>query len=267
MDECASWQIRQGDSLMLLKEVESESIDLVMTSPPYAERRKNQYGGIPASEYPDWMLDIVRESMRTLKRTGSFVLNIKEHVSDGVRDTYVFETVLKISREFRWVDTYIWAKTNPFPTGSKKRLKDGFEYCFHFAKTKDYKFYPNNALVPANSRFLESEKRRKSKGVHNTNNGSGMNMSRRVSSSDFVRPSNVISLPTDTSNHRHPATFPEGLPERFIKLMTDSGDIVLDPFVGSGTTGKVAVLLGRRFLGFDINQEYCEMAKARIHEV
>lgn len=259
-------EIECGDCIELLRSIERESVDLIVTSPPYAERRKGQYEGVQASDYPEWMLNVVRESMQTLKETGSFVLNIKEHVTDGVRDTYVFETVLRIAREFRWVDTYIWAKKNPFPTGSKRRLKDAFEYCFHFAKTRNYKFNPNNALVPADSRFLESERRRMNKGVHNTNNGSGMNMSKRVSSSELVRPSNVILLPTDTSNHLHPATFPIGLPERFIKLMTDRGDVVLDPFVGSGTTGCAAISLGRSFIGFDISSEYCDMARTRIRK-
>lgn len=259
--ECA---IVNGDCIDVLKGIPDGSIDLIVTSPPYAERRDGRYDGVPVADYPDWMMRVVSEGMRVLKDTGSFVLNIKEHVNAGVREQYVMRTVLALAERFRWVDTYIWVKKNPFPTGSKRRLKDAFEYCYHFAKTKSYKFYPDNALVPADSRFLQSEARRKNTGAHPVSNGSGMNMSRRVPPNELVRPSNVITLPVDTSNHDHPATFPVGLPERFIRLMTDDGDLVLDPFAGSGTTGAACIELGRRFMGIEKDGGYCDMAAARL---
>jgi site-specific DNA-methyltransferase (adenine-specific)/site-specific DNA-methyltransferase (cytosine-N4-specific) len=258
------YEIFIDDCLSVMSEMEPESIDLCVTSPPYAEQRKDSYGGIPANEYKDWMLSVTEQVMRLLKPTGSFVLNIKEHASNGVRDRYVLETVLALADAYRWVDTFIWVKKNPFPTGSKRRLKDAFEYCYHFAKTADYKFFPEHAMVPADSRFLESESRRRNIGRHDTANGSNMKMSRRVSSSDMVRPSNVIILPTDTTNHSHPATFPKGLPQRFIDLMTEEGDTVLDPFSGSGTTGVAAIESGRAYVGIEIRSDYGRLSIERL---
>lgn len=258
------YEIHNGDCLEVMSRMPDGSVDLIMTSPPYAEQRFGQYGGVSPERYPDWMLQVVSEGMRVLKDTGSFVLNIKEHVDNGTRDQYVMRTLLAISEKFRWVETYILVKKNPFPTGSKKRLKDAFEYCFHFAKTNDYKFFPERALVPADNKFFESESRRTNTGAHNVSNGSGMNMSKRVAPTEFVRPSNVIVLPIDSTNHDHPATFPVGLPERFIRLMTDEGDVVLDPFMGSGTTGVASKSLGRSFIGIEQDAHYCDIASARI---
>lgn len=255
--------ILNQDCLEYMQTLPDNCIDLVITSPPYAEQRKATYGGIDANNYPSYMTTIGKEIYRILKPTGSFVLNIKEHVSKGVRDTYVLKTVLALSEIFMWNDTYIWNKSNPFPTGSKKRLKDGFEYCYLFTKTKDYKFNPNNVLIKSESKWIESEKKRKNKGSHNVTNGSGFNMSQRYVS-DMVRPSNVLTLPVDTTNHKHPATFPVALPSFFIKLLTDELDVVYDPFAGSGSSLVASKELNRNFIGTEIIKEYCDIAKERI---
>ena len=254
-----------GDCLQYMRTLPDDCVDLVVTSPPYAEQRTDTYGGISEDEYVDWFENIGKEISRILKLSGSFVLNIKEHVRNGCRSTYVFETVLRLSRVLQWRDTFIWNKSNPFPTGSKKRLKDGFEYCFWFTKTNQYKFFPNEVLVKSDSKWIASELQRKNKGEHPVKNGSGLNMSRRYVS-DMVRPSNVLTLAVDTTNHLHPATFPIGLPEFFIKLMSESGDLVFDPFAGSGTTLLAAKQLGRRYLGCDVKVEYVDIARKRAGE-
>lgn len=246
-----------------MKTLDDSSIDLVVTSPPYAEQRSNSYIGVSAEEYAQWFLPVAKEIHRVLRPTGSFVLNIKEHCKNGVREIYVLKTVLELSKLFNFTDTYIWNKTNPFPTGSKRRLKDGFEYCFWFTKSKEYKFFPNEVLIKSTSRFLDSEKRRKNRGEHNCNNGSGMNMSRRYIS-DMVRPSNVLTFPVDTTNHLHPATFPISIPSFFIRLMTEEHDVVLDPFCGSGTTLLAAKNLNRSYLGCDNNPKYIDITKRRL---
>ena len=251
------------DCLHFMRTLPDDCIDLVVTSPPYAEQRADTYGGVPEQDYPDWFSSIGKEIYRILKPTGLFVLNIKESVKNGVRSTYVLKTVLSLSEIFNWSDTYIWNKTNPFPTGSKKRLKDGFEYCYVFSKTNNYKFYPNNVLHQSTSKYLESEKRRSNRNAHSVTNGSGMNMYRRASP-DLVRPSNVITFPTDTTNHKHPATFPIELPSFFIKLMTEENDIVYDPFAGSGTTLKAAQQLNRHYLGSEIESQYIPIIEDRL---
>jgi DNA modification methylase len=205
--------------------------------------------------------------MRVLTDDGSMVLNIKEHVRDGVRSPYVYKMALMISESpYHLVDEFVWHKTNPFPTGSKKRLKDGWERCFHITKKLDYKFNPKAVSAPSTSKYANDSARRKNKGAHSVNNGSGMNMSKRVVV-DKVRPSNVISGSSSNLNIGHPAAFPEYLPEFFIKLLTDPGDRVLDPFVGSGTTALAALNLGRSVIGIDSNIDYVDLARERISKI
>lgn len=251
------------DCLQFMSSMPENSVDLVVTSPPYALRRKDTYGGIDERMYPSWFFSVASKLYRVLKPTGSFVLNIKENVNDGVRSPYVEKTLVLLRGLFRFSDTFIWVKTNPFPTGSNRRLKDGFEYCYWFTKSEDFKFYPDNVLVPSVSEYFQSEMRRQNKGAHDTTNGSGMNMSKRYVA-EYVRPSNVLTFPVDSTNHVHPAAFPKKLPLFFIKLMTDEGDLVFDPFCGSGTTCLAARDSGRNYLGCDVQQEYVTIARERL---
>lgn len=255
-----------ADAISMLRVMEDESVDLVITSPPYAERRKEAYGGIPADKYVEWFLPISAELLRVLTPTGSFVLNIKEGTHKGERQTYVYELALALCKQgWLFMEEFMWNKTNPFPTGNKKRLKDGFERCYHFAKTKKFKFFPNEVRTKSLSKWAEDNERRKNKGAHHTTNGSGMNMSRRIVG-DLVRPSNVLTMPTSSVNIDHPAVFPLGLPEFFIKLMTEPGDLVLDPFMGSGTTALAARKLGRRYEGVEMMERYIEAMFWRLAE-
>ena len=248
-----------------LGRLKDDSIDLVLTSPPYANQRKDTYGGISEDEYPNWMLSIAKEIKRVLKPTGSFILNIKEHSIDGVKSTYVLKTVLLLSEIFLWKDTFIWNKKNPFPTGSNRMLKDGFEYCYWFTKSLDYKFFPDNVLVKSESIYSDSEKKRRNKEMMATRNGSKMNMHERYWA-EYVRPSNVITLSSSNISTIHPATFPQELPDFFIKLMTEKGDLVYDPFVGSGTTCVSAKSLERNWIGTEIIKEYSDYANERVSQ-
>ena len=126
----SDWEIVNSDCLEQLKLMQDNSVDLVITSPPYAMQRKDLYGGVSVEDFPQWFSEIALEVKRVLKPTGSFVVNIKENCDNGVRETYVMETILKVANILRFTDTYIWKKINPFPTGGNKRLKDAFEYCF-----------------------------------------------------------------------------------------------------------------------------------------
>lgn len=246
-----------------LQKIPEDTFDLIITSPPYAGKRKDSYDNIPISEYADWLVERTKGFLNRIKPTGSVVINIKEGVVNGRRETYVLEYLLQMAKCGYWSETYIWNKTNPFPTGNKKRLKDAFEYCFHFTKSKDFKFYPENCLVPANPKWVENNKKRKNKGEHNTNNKSGMNMAVRTCS-DMARPSNVITCPTNTINIGHPATFHINIPKFFINLMTEKGDFVFDPFMGSGTTALACKELGRDFYGVDKEKKYVNMSKERL---
>lgn len=254
-----------GECLAELRLIKSNTVDTWVTSPPYAKQR--DYQGAKADDYIDFIFPIIAEAKRTLKDSGSIFVNIKEHCFKGERHLYVFKMIIHFVEVIglKFVDEFIWKKTNPFPTGSKKRLKDGFERVLHFTKTKDYQFYPNNVLVKSESKWLESEKRRSNKGSHNTNNGSGMDMGSRIAM-DMVRPSNVITGSTSNINIGHPAVYPEYLPEFFINLTTNKGDLVGDMFMGSGTTGISAKKTGRKFLGIEMSEDYFNIAKSRIHK-
>lgn len=252
------------DCLEYMKTLPDDCVDTIITSPPYAEQRTDTYGGIPESEYQEWFMGVAREIYRVLKPTGSFILNIKEHVNAGARSPYVYKLVLALSELFIWNDTFIWNKPNAFPSGNDKRLKDGFEYCYMFTKTKDYKFFPKNVLV--RSKSYESEIRRTNKGVHNTNNKSGMNMSVRVAN-EYVRPSNVLEINAGCYGSDHPAAFPVDLPLFFIKLLTEEEDLVYDPFAGSGTTLYAAKQLERHFIGTEIMPEYIPIIENRLNQI
>lgn len=252
----------QGDSSKELSKLLSESVDLIVTSPPYAKQRG--YNGYDASAFNDFLMPILNECKRVLKDSGSLVLNIKEHCSKGQRSLYVYHLVIAmVEAGWRLVDEFVWYKTNPFPTGSSKRLKDSWERIFHFTKSNNYKFLPNEVLIPSESKWLESDKKRKNKGEHKTTNGSNMNMSKRVVS-DMVRPSNVIKGSTSNTNIAHPAVYPLYIPEFFIKLMSEEGDTILDPFLGSGTTGISAINLNRNFIGIELDSSFFDLSKKRI---
>ena len=242
-----------------------DTFDLIVTSPPYAQKREGIYQGVDVKDYAQWLLKVSIVMMGRLKPTGSFVLNIKEGVVKGKRETHVLEYLLEMAKRGWWAETFIWSKTNPMPCGNKKRLKDGFEYCYQFTKTNDYQFFPENVLVPANPKWLADNLKRKNKGNHFVNNGSGMNMKIRTVD-PMVRPSNVIVLPTNTTNTKHPATFPIGLPKFFINLMTKEGDLVLDPFCGSGQTLLACMDTNRHWVGNDFKQEYVDLTMERINK-
>ena len=253
----------KGDCLERMKEIESGSVDVWVTSPPYAKQR--DYNGANSVDYIDFISPIFLEAIRTLKEDGSVFINIKEHCNNGQRDLYVYKMIINFVEVIgaRFVDEFIWNKTNPFPTGAKTRLKDGYERVLHFTKSKKYKFYPSNVLVKSESKWLEGEKRRSNKGSHNVKNGSGMNMSKRICS-DMVRPSNVLTGTSSNKNIGHPAVYPVYLPEFFIKLSTKEGMVCGDMFMGSGTTGVACKNLNRDFIGIELDEDYFNIAKERI---
>lgn len=253
-----------ADCMVALDEIADNSVNLVMTSPPYAMQRG--YGGAESYKYLDFISPIAHKLKDKIKPDGSIIINIKEHCNKGVRDLYVYKMVIHFVEVLglNFVDEFVWVKTNPFPTGSKTRFKDGWERCLHFTKGK-HAFYPEQTLVKSESKWLESEKRRANKGEHNVTNGSGMNMTKRVCQ-DMVRPSNVIIGSSSNINIGHPAVYPKYLPEYFIKAFTKEGDTVLDPFMGSGTTGISAKELNRKFIGIEKQEDYFNIALNRLGE-
>tara|TARA_R110000787_G_C13308578_1_gene435259 strand:+ start:97 stop:888 length:792 start_codon:yes stop_codon:yes gene_type:complete len=255
-----------GDCLEKMKDIPDGSVSTWITSPPYAKQRS--YGGAESEDYIAWISPTLFEAKRIMSHDGSLFFNIKEHCNKGQRDLYVYKLIIHIVEDlgFRFVDEFVWNKTNPFPTGNKKRLKDGWERIYHFTKTSDYKFFPNECLIPSSSKNLIQEKRRNNTGRNHSTNGSGMNMEKRIST-DMVRASNVITGSSSNINIKHPAVYPIYLPEFFIRLTTNEGDTIGDPFMGSGTTGVACKQTGRDFIGIEMDADYFKIAQDRINRV
>jgi DNA modification methylase len=260
--------IYNGDCTDILKKIPDNSIDLVITSPPYADNRKTTYGGVPIKEYVDWFLPISEELKRVLKPSGSFVLNIKERVVDGERHTYVLELILKMREQgWFWVEEYIWHKKNCYPGRWPNRFRDAWERCLHFSKDKHFAMYQDTVMVPigdwANGRLANLSETDKIRDVSKSGAPFGKNVSKWVGKTQ-VYPTNVLHLATECSNRKHSAVFPLSLPSWFIRLFTKEGDVVLDPFMGVGTTALACIDLNRNYIGIELKKEYIDMANESI---
>ena len=261
-------RILQGDCRELLPQLPADSVDLIFSSPPYADCRKDSYGGTPPDKYVEWFLPIGAELLRVLKPSGSFVLNIKESAVNGERSTYVID-LIKALRQlgFFWVDELIWFKKNCYPGKWPNRFRDAWERLLHFTKSRRFTMYQDAVRVPAaestKNRALSLSEGNWQRQAPKTQSGLSRTIANCVGR-EMVYPHNVLVLAVECSNRKHSAAFPESLPEWFIRLFTVPGDMVLDPFTGSGTTGAVCRRLNRRFIGIEIVPEYVAVARERI---
>ncbi len=264
----ATIQLLTGDSTKVLRTLPAETVDLIVTSPPYADQRKSTYGGIKAGHYVEWFMPIATELQRILKPTGSFVLNIKECVVNGERHTYVMELIIEM-RKCGWLYTeeYIWHKRNSYPGKWPNRFRDAWERCIHFTKHKKFAMYQAAVMVPMGDwkdtrlKTLSDTDRLRDKS--RVGSGFGKKIENWIGR-DLAYPTNVLHLATECGNKNHSAVFPEGLPEWFIRLFTKPGDMVLDPFAGSGTTLRVARNLQRNSIGIELSDEYCKLIAAGL---
>ncbi len=257
-----------GDCREVLQTLDDDSIDLIVTSPPYADQRKHTYGGVHPDDYVDWFLPISAELMRVLKPTGTFILNIKERVVKGERHTYVLELILALRRQgWLWTEEFIWHKKNSYPGKWPNRFRDSWERLLQFNRQRKFNMYQEAVMVPIGDWAKSRLKNLSPTDQVRDNSRVGSGFGKRVANwvgRDKVYPTNVLHLATETSNRRHSAVFPEALPEFFIKLFTREGDWVLDPFMGSGTTLRVAQRLGRNAVGIDIMEEHHRIAKESL---
>lgn len=257
-----------GDCREILKQFRRESVDLIVTSPPYADRRSRTYGGIKPDRYVEWFLPVADQLKAALKPTGSFILNIKEIVVEGERHPYVIELILEMRRRgWLWTEEYIWHKKNCYPGKWPNRFRDSWERCLHFTKHKKFTMHQEAVMVPMGDwrhsrlkNLSDTDRRRDNSRVKS---GFGKNVSNWIGR-DQAYPTNVLHLATECGNKNHSATFPIALPSWFIRLFTAPGDLVLDPFLGSGTTAIAARQLGRFYNGIEINPEFCEIARERL---
>ncbi len=272
-----------GDSLHLIENIPDASVNLILTSPPFALTRKKEYGNKSAEEYVEWFLQFAREFRRVLARDGSLVVDLGGAYLPGlpVRAIYQYELLVRMCKELGFFLAQEFFHYNParlpapaeWVTVRRIRVKDSVNVVWWLSPTP-YPKADNRKVLKPYSKSMESLLKN---GYKAKLRPSGHDIS-----NNFMRdnqgaiPPNVIELSNTESNSRylrrcqeeglkpHPARFPEGLPEFFINLTTDRGDIVLDPFAGSNTTGAVAERLCRKWVAFELVREYLEASLFRF---
>ena len=257
-----------GDCKEILNQIHDNTFDLIVTSPPYSDSRKNTYGGIQPDKYVEWFLPRSKELLRVLKSTGTFILNIKEKVVDGERHTYVID-LIKALREQGWIWTeeYAWHKKNCHPGKWPNRFRDAWERCLQFNKTKQFNMYQEAVMIPIGEWAQTRLNNLSEKDLRRDPSGVGSGFGKKIANwlgKTKVYPSNVLHLATECGNKNHSAVFPIDLPAWFIKLFTKSEDLVLDPFAGSGTTAVACKQLNRDYLMVDIMEKYKREAELRL---
>lgn len=275
-----------GDAHQLLKCLEDESVELVLTSPPFALQRQKAYGNEDQSNYVDWLLGFCADVHRVLRPTGSFVLDLGGAYMKGrpVRSLYNFRVLIRLCDElgFRLAEEFFWYNPARLPSPiewvnkRKVRVKDAVNTVWWLSKSDHPKADIRRVLVPYSprmrklledpERFYTAKKR-----------PSGHDISWRFSGANGgAIPSNLLEIPNTESNslylrycklacvEPHPARFPEKLPAFFISFLTDPDDVVLDFFAGSNATGAAAENAGRRWMAFDSNPDYVAASAFRF---
>ena len=236
-----------------------------MTSPPYATQREydpaSGFRPVAPEEYVEWYRAVAANIASVLAPDGSYFLNIKEHAEDGQRHLYVKDLTIAHVRQWGWqfVDEFCWRKTdNGVPGGWGNRFKNAWEPIFHFTGSgAAIKFRPDAVSHPSDGVFDYSPE------IPRSRTGSGL-LGEHPRREGLARPSNVIEAKTEASQGSHSAPFPRAIPEFFIKAFSDPGEVVFDPFLGSGTTMVAAGLLDRIGYGLEISPAYCDVVVRRV---
>ena len=247
-----------GNCLDIIKTIPEKSVDLICTSPPYAEQRKELYASISEEDYPNWTVEWMNECARVLKDSGSVAIVIRPHISHGQISDYVLKTRLAV-RKSGWLECeeLIWIKPNSPPLGSISRPRRSWESILWFSRSSNPFCSPKANGTPSDRIGLESKK-----GVGKYKSGVSTAKTGIARCRDYVE---VGTSGVDRSKENtHPALFPQKLAEWIVRLLSPENGIVLDPFVGSGTTAVACAVLQRNYIGIDISQEYCEYAQKRL---
>jgi DNA modification methylase len=280
------------DRSVIAELFEGRKANVVITSPPYATQRQydpsSGFAPVPPEKYVAWFQDVAAAIESVLAPNGSYFLNIKAHADEGERHTYVMDLVLAHKRQWGWrfVDEFCWRKTDDgVPGGWSNRFKNAWEPVYHFSRERKIKFRPREVGHWSDDCFDYSPDNPKStsgSGLLGTGprgaaadkgkNHAAWQTTRRNANDlegrhgGLARPSNVIEAKTESSQGNHSAPFPRAIPEFFIKAFSDPGDVVFDPFAGSGTTLVAAGLNERAGFGVEISPAYCDVILRRLQE-
>jgi site-specific DNA-methyltransferase (adenine-specific) len=252
-------------------------VNVVITSPPYAAQREydrsSGFSPILPDKYVEWFRPVAANIATVLAPDGSYFLNIKAHAEDGERSLYVMDLVLSHRRRLGWrlVDEFCWRKTdNGVPGGWNNRFKNAWEPVYHFTRGQTIKFRPeavshesddcfdyspNNPKSTSGSGLLGTGARGSAAGKPGTDDGRFAGL---------ARPSNVIEAKSESTEGSHSAPYPRALVEFFVKAFSDAGDVVFDPFLGSGTTLAAAYVLERNSYGCELSPAYCDVIIGRM---
>ena len=276
-------QCFEGDSLEVLRKLPSNSVSLVLTSPPFALRRRKAYGNVEASEYVEWFWPFAVEIQRVLTDEGSFVFELGGawNRGSGTRSLYQYELILKLCKIFHLAQEFYWYNPSKMPTPAewvtirRTRVKDAVTPLWWLSKTDSPRADNRRVLrpySPSMRRLLrdgyQTGKRPSQHdiGPHFRRDNGGaippnlLQVPNTRSSDDYFRRCRAAGLPI------HPARFPAPVPEFFIRFLTEPGDLVLDPFAGSNTTGHIAERLERRWLSIEINADYVAGSRLRFDD-
>ena len=279
-------KIVNSDSLDYMRDsIVDESIDLIMTSPPFALLRKKDYGNVEAERYVNWFKDFALEFHRILKPEGSLVIDIGGSWVPGqpVRSLYHFELLLMLCKEanFYLAQEFYWWNPAKLPTPAewvnirRIRVKDAVNSVFWLSKSPWPKASNKRVLVPYSDSMLDLLEN----GYSAKLRPSGHDISNKFQKNNGgAIPPNLLAIPNTESNSQylrdckennikpHPARFPATLPEFFIRMLTDRNDLVLDPFAGSCVTGEVCEKLERRWICCETVEQYITGAKFRFNK-
>jgi len=272
----SKYKLHLGNTKTVLDEMISrdEKVDMIFTSPPYFAFRKNysgnsdgEVGSIHVDDYADWFLEFTEKFLQVLKPNGSFFLNINEKIDNGVVHPVIDELKYKMRKQgwYLVAKPYIWFKKQCMPTNCKYRAIDRYEYVFHFSNSTKPKFRAENCRVP----HAATTKKRMKRPVPTINSRDGVYEHTKIKlNKDGALPHNVIITAAESNpSVLHPAPFHVELAEWFVKVGSDEGDTVLDPFAGSSTTGVASLKHNRNFIGIDLIDFNINFGEKRIQHL
>ncbi|MEM4273644.1 MAG: site-specific DNA-methyltransferase [Candidatus Caldarchaeum sp.] len=277
-----------GDAVELIKLIDDKSVDLIITSPPFALNRKKEYGNVEPERYVSWFSPFAEEFRRVLAPRGSLVIHLGGSWSEGepVKTLYTYELLLSLCKEygFKLAQDFYWYNPAKLPspaewvTVRRVRVKDAVDFIWWLSQSSNPRADNKRVLKPYSESMLELFE----KGYKPLLRPSGHDISSKFGKRNGgAIPPNIIIAANTSSNDRYlrlcrehgvkpnPARYPEKIPEFFIKFLTNEGDKVLDPFGGSNTTGYVAEKLGRRWMCFELREEYLRgsMFRFQAHQI